>query len=155
MRCSIVQSGTSCTEPASRSAQNRDRAHHLGHPAAHWRLCIQRHRINPPLVAAVYNRPRSVLAQFFWMDVSGHLSNLGWWVTKFGHFIGFGILELLLKLTFRRTWPAVVLSFLFAVATELLQIPLGRDGRLYDVCVDVCGIALFGLIHSIRSARRR
>lgn len=92
-------------------------------------------------------------AQFFWMDFYWHLNNLGWWITKFGHLVGFGMLELLMTLVFRRAGPAAVLAFLFAVATEVLQIPLGRDGRLYDVYVDTCGIILFGLSHSVWSTR--
>lgn len=97
--------------------------------------------------------PAPYWPQFYWMDLYSHLNSPAWWLTKFGHLVGFGIMELLMTFALRRTMVSSLLTFLFACGTELLQIPFGRDGRLYDVCIDTCGIVLFGLFYSIRSTR--
>ncbi|QSO45433.1 VanZ family protein [Alicyclobacillus mengziensis] len=91
--------------------------------------------------------PHPVWRSFFFVDFYSHLDNQGWIITKLGHFIGFGILDVLISLSFRRHFFSSVLAFLFAVGTELLQIPFGRDGRLYDVYIDTLGIAVIGFLY--------
>ena len=88
-----------------------------------------------------------VWTSFFSMDFYYHLDNSGWILTKLGHFIGFGVLDVLITLTFRRHFFASSLAFLFAVATEVIQIPFGRDGRFYDVCIDTLGIIVVGVLY--------
>ncbi|KPV39309.1 VanZ family protein [Alicyclobacillus ferrooxydans] len=97
--------------------------------------------------------PRPHWSQFFAMDFYAHLNNRGWIITKAGHFVGFGILDLLITLSFRRPNLSPFLAFLFAVTTELLQIPFGRDGRLYDVYIDTMGIAVFGFFGTLWPTR--
>ena len=91
--------------------------------------------------------PHPMWRSFFYMDFYSHLDNRGWMITKFGHFVGFGILDVLITLSFRRHSFSSMLAFLFAVGTELLQIPFGRDGRLYDVYIDTFGIAVIGFLY--------
>jgi glycopeptide antibiotics resistance protein len=90
-----------------------------------------------------------VWTSFFSMGIYSHLGNSGWILTKLGHFIGFGILDVLITLTFRRHLFASILAFSFAVATEVVQIPFGRDGRFYDVCIDTLGIIVVGVLYEI------
>ncbi|EIT84283.1 integral inner membrane protein [Fictibacillus macauensis ZFHKF-1] len=61
-------------------------------------------------------------------------------VVKLGHFLGFAILDLCLLLSFRNHRTAFIFSFSFAVTSEILQLFMGRDGRLYDVAIDTFGI---------------
>lgn len=90
---------------------------------------------------------------FFRMDFYDHLEEHGWYVAKFGHLVGFGIFDVLLTLAFRRPSSSPFIAFSFAVFTELLQIPFGRDGRFYDVYIDTLGIAIFGFVQSLWSNR--
>jgi VanZ family protein len=80
-----------------------------------------------------------------------------WVIVKIGHYVGFGIMDLLLYNLFRKHSYAVVISFLLALATEIIQMYFQRDGRLYDLIIDTLGIAtsfilikLFLRIHSYK-----
>lgn len=68
------------------------------------------------------------------------LDNPEWWLTKSGHCVGFGVEEILLYKIFGKRGVAVTGTITFAVLSEWLQIPLGRDGRMYDVLIDSFGV---------------
>ncbi|MGN7455070.1 VanZ family protein [Paenibacillus pasadenensis] len=74
---------------------------------------------------------------FHWADIRSIHSE--WLLVKLGHFLGFAVLDLLLMLWLGRKLPALALSLLFALATEALQLFQHRDGRLYDVIIDLSG----------------
>ena len=59
---------------------------------------------------------------------------------KFGHFIGFAIMDILLFNLLRSHKYSIVLSIIFAFLTEFLQLFFGRDGRFYDLAIDSFGI---------------
>jgi hypothetical protein len=61
-------------------------------------------------------------------------------IVKTGHFIGFAIFDFLLFNWKKDHKAAIVIAFVFALTTEVLQLFLGRDGRLYDVIIDSLGI---------------
>ncbi|MBO0962190.1 VanZ family protein [Neobacillus sp. MM2021_6] len=65
---------------------------------------------------------------------------------KFGHFIGFAILDFLLFNLFKSHKISIILAILFAIFTEFLQLFFGRDGRLYDLLIDSLGIITVFLI---------
>lgn len=61
---------------------------------------------------------------------------------KTGHFLGFAVLAVLLMNIIGKRKKAFVLTLLFAVLTEILQLYFARDGRLLDMAIDSLGIAL-------------
>lgn len=61
---------------------------------------------------------------------------------KTGHFLGFAVLAALLMNALGSRKKAFILTFLFAVLTEILQLYFVRDGRLLDMVIDSVGIAL-------------
>jgi VanZ family protein len=65
-----------------------------------------------------------------------------WVLVKFGHFAGFGVMDILFLNVFRKHKYALLMTFLFAAATEILQLYFNRDGRLYDVIIDSLGAIL-------------
>lgn len=64
-----------------------------------------------------------------------------WIIVKLGHFVAFAIMDALLFNLVRQKNTALLLSVLFAVATEIFQLYFHRDGRLYDVLIDTGGAA--------------
>jgi len=60
-------------------------------------------------------------------------------IVKTGHFIGFALFDFLLFNWKRNHKWSLLISFLFALLTEILQLFFGRDGRLYDVVIDTSG----------------
>lgn len=77
-----------------------------------------------------------------------------YYVSKTGHFIGFGFLALLVS-----QWTSGRRAFGFALTyallTEILQLYFGRDGRLVDVGIDLLGIGLFLLLKHMLTAERK
>ncbi|MCK6259014.1 VanZ family protein [Fictibacillus sp. KIGAM418] len=76
-----------------------------------------------------------------------NVSDITWihpnfYLIKFGHFIGFGILDLFIFLWLTSHRKSMLLTFSFAVFTEVLQLYFGRDGRMYDVIIDSLGIVM-------------
>jgi VanZ family protein len=65
-----------------------------------------------------------------------------WILSKIGHFSGFFILDCLLLNLFRERKVSLLLSILFAIVTELAQLFVGRDGRIYDMVIDSSGALL-------------
>jgi VanZ family protein len=65
-----------------------------------------------------------------------------WLLVKLGHFIGFGIMDVLFLNVFRKHKPALISAILFAIFTEICQLYFNRDGRLYDVVIDSLGAML-------------
>ncbi|MBM7651837.1 VanZ family protein [Neobacillus cucumis] len=59
---------------------------------------------------------------------------------KSGHFIGFGIMDLLLFSFIKNHKYSVIIALIFAFITEFFQLFFGRDGRLYDLIIDSLGI---------------
>ncbi|QJC52436.1 VanZ family protein [Paenibacillus albicereus] len=76
-------------------------------------------------------------AFFRWADI--RTVHGEWLLVKLGHFLGFAALDLLLMAWLGSKLRALGLSLLFAVFTEVLQLFQHRDGRLYDVLIDVSG----------------
>ncbi|ASS65896.2 VanZ like family protein [Paenibacillus sp. RU4T] len=92
----------------------------------------------------VFN-PEPDFAEFFnWTDVT-RIHHV-WVIVKLGHFIGFAILDLLVFNWLRNRPASLLISILFALATEILQLYLNRDGRLYDVLIDSFGALTAGLV---------
>ena len=59
-------------------------------------------------------------------------------IVKTGHFIGFAIFDFLLF-----NWKKnhkVAIAVVFALTTEVFQLFMGRDGRLYDLMIDSLGV---------------
>jgi len=61
---------------------------------------------------------------------------------KIGHFLSFGVLYGLFVTWIKRPGLAFVLCGVFALFTEILQLFFGRNGRLFDVGIDLLGIFL-------------
>lgn len=59
---------------------------------------------------------------------------------KAGHILSFGILYMLVFNWLRNHYKAFVLCILFAFCSEVLQLFFERNGRLFDVGVDLIGI---------------
>lgn len=59
---------------------------------------------------------------------------------KLGHFTGFAIMDVLIYSLLKRHGRSAVISITFALFTEILQLYFGRDGRLYDLCIDSLGV---------------
>lgn len=66
--------------------------------------------------------------------------NSGELIQKVGHFSGFGIFAILLYIRINSIHKSLILAIAYAILTELLQLHFGRDGRLYDVLIDSCGV---------------
>lgn len=66
----------------------------------------------------------------------------GYAIQKVGHFLGFAVFGILLYRRNNSVWKSFILSVMYAILTELLQLYFGRDGRLYDVVIDSAGIVL-------------
>ncbi|GMA61148.1 VanZ family protein [Alicyclobacillus fastidiosus] len=94
--------------------------------------------------------PHPDWSAFFTLDFQ--LKNPEWLITKLGHFFGFAIMDLLFLNCLRRGKTAVACSVMFAIGTEILQVPFGRDGRLYDVGIDTMGILCAGSIVALARA---
>jgi VanZ family protein len=78
-----------------------------------------------------------------------------WVLVKFGHFIGFGILDLLILNLIGKHKTALSLAILFATSTEIFQLYFNRDGRLYDVIIDSLGAVLvYFAAHTIMNLKK-
>jgi VanZ family protein len=78
-----------------------------------------------------------------------------WFMVKFGHFIGFAIMKLLLYWWLKDKKIATIVSIMFAAFTEILQLFFGRDGRLYDIVIDSMGVLIALYLLNKYSAFRR
>lgn len=70
-------------------------------------------------------------------------------IQKIGHFLGFSLLGILIYWRSRNITFGIVISVMYAILTEFLQLYFGRDGRIYDVIIDTAGIVLGMLIIKI------
>ncbi|WP_230321453.1 VanZ family protein [Planococcus salinarum] len=61
---------------------------------------------------------------------------------KTGHILSFGILYILVFNWLRNHYKAFGICIFFAFCTEVLQLFFERNGRLFDVSVDLVGILL-------------
>lgn len=61
-------------------------------------------------------------------------------IVKFGHFVGFAIMDLLLFYLIKSHKYSIGISIIFALLTEFFQLFFGRDGRLYDFIIDSLGV---------------
>jgi hypothetical protein len=70
-------------------------------------------------------------------------------LVKLGHFLGFAVLDLLIFNWKKSHKWSLVISFSFALLTEILQLFFGRDGRLYDLIIDCLGaISVYFILKS-------
>ncbi|MEW8658742.1 MAG: VanZ family protein [Candidatus Thiodiazotropha endolucinida] len=70
-----------------------------------------------------------------------------------GHFLIFSLLTLIALWPYRRVrdrsiWPVLVLVLIFGLLIEGAQYLIGRDPSLYDVILDLLGIAAGGIIYT-------
>ena len=63
-------------------------------------------------------------------------------IQKTGHMLTFGLLYTLYFRWWKRTGFALLVTGVFAVFTEILQLYFNRNGRLVDVGIDFLGIML-------------
>lgn len=71
---------------------------------------------------------------------------------KTGHMLSFGILYLLVFNWLNNKKSAFFVCALFALSSEVIQLFFQRNGRLFDVGVDLIGIFLaYGLCYSIKN----
>lgn len=63
-------------------------------------------------------------------------------IQKAGHILSFGILYMLVLNWLRSHYKALLLCTLFAFSSEIIQLFFQRNGRLFDVGVDLVGIFL-------------
>ncbi|WKA57730.1 VanZ family protein [Planococcus shenhongbingii] len=61
---------------------------------------------------------------------------------KTGHFLSFALLYVLVLNWLKKSEVAFVITAAFAVFTEILQLFFERDGRFFDMGVDLLGILL-------------
>ena len=71
--------------------------------------------------------------------------NKAYIIRKIGHFSGFSIFGILLYRINKSYGKSILMAVGFAIATEIFQLYFGRDGRLYDMVIDSCGI-LTGMV---------
>lgn len=65
---------------------------------------------------------------------------------KFGHFIGFAVMDFLLFNLLKNHKYSIGISITLALVTEILQLFFGRDGRLYDLVIDSLGVLMVFII---------
>jgi hypothetical protein len=91
---------------------------------------------------------------FYFYDLSSIHSY--WMLVKFGHFTGFGIMNLFLYNWTKNYKLALIVSIFYAFFTEFLQLFFGRDGRLYDLIIDSLGIiTVYYLLKAKRKPKRQ
>jgi len=69
-----------------------------------------------------------------------HLTNEFYLIQKTGHMFTFGVLYFLHLLWVRKMGTAFVLTGILAAFSEILQLYFNRNGRLFDVGIDLVGI---------------
>jgi hypothetical protein len=75
-----------------------------------------------------------------------HLKNEFYLIQKTGHIITFGILYVFHLLWLKSMGTAFLLTGIFAAFSEVLQLYFNRNGRFFDIGVDLVGISLAFLI---------
>jgi VanZ family protein len=85
--------------------------------------------------------PHPMYSNFFIFDIAQ--IHPRWMLVKFGHFVGFGMLDILILNLIKKHKTALCLAILFAASTEIFQLYFNRDGRMYDVIIDSLGAVLF------------
>jgi VanZ family protein len=63
-------------------------------------------------------------------------------IQKIGHIVAFGILYFFLLHWIKRQVSAIILCGSFALYTEILQLFFSRNGRFFDVGIDMVGILI-------------
>lgn len=71
-----------------------------------------------------------------------HLHKEFYIIQKIGHIAAFGLLFIFILATIKTFRLAFILCSLFAFFTEILQLYFQRNGRLFDVGVDIIGILI-------------
>lgn len=61
-------------------------------------------------------------------------------IQKTGHFLSFALLYALLFNWLKKLTISAIIAVGFAMLTEVLQLYFERDGRLFDVIIDILGI---------------
>lgn len=75
-----------------------------------------------------------------------HLTNEFYLIQKTGHMFTFGVLYFFHYLWMKKMGIALVLTGIFAAFSEVLQLYFNRNGRLFDVGVDLVGMVIAYLI---------
>ena len=78
-----------------------------------------------------------------------HVTKEFYVIQKIGHIFAFAVLYFLLLSWIKRNEIAFILCGMFALYTEILQLYFSRNGRIFDVGVDLVGIVLSYLICKI------
>ena len=71
-----------------------------------------------------------------------HITNEFYVIQKIGHISAFGVLFFFMLNWIKRVKITLLLCATFAFMTEVLQLFFSRNGRLYDVGIDMVGILL-------------
>lgn len=71
-----------------------------------------------------------------------HITNEFYVIQKLGHISAFGLLFFFMLNWIKRVKITLLLCGTFAFMTEVLQLFFSRNGRLYDVGIDMVGILL-------------
>lgn len=82
-----------------------------------------------------------------------HLKKEFYIIQKIGHIFAFGVLYFLMLSWIKRNGTAFILCGMFALYTEILQLYFSRNGRIFDVGVDLVGILLSFLLCKIISSK--
>ena len=75
-----------------------------------------------------------------------HLTSEFYLIQKIGHMTAFGLLYFFLFNWIKKAGTAFFFCGLFALCTEVLQLYFRRNGRLFDVGIDLVGIFLAYLL---------
>lgn len=75
-----------------------------------------------------------------------HVTKEFYVIQKMGHIFAFVVLYFLLLSWIKRDGTAFILCGMFALYTEILQLYFSRNGRIFDVGVDLVGILISYLI---------
>lgn len=78
-----------------------------------------------------------------------HLKSEFYLIQKAGHMVAFGMMYFFLISWVRKVGIAFAVTGLFAVFSEVLQLYFNRNGRLFDIGVDMTGILFAYLVCSV------
>lgn len=98
-------------------------------------------------ISAFQFSPHAHFSELILTDI--HPYRLSWIIDKVGHFLGFLVMDFLLYRLFRREFNAAVVAVLFAISTEVFQLYVSRDGRLYDIAIDSFGVLVSYLVQRL------
>lgn len=89
-----------------------------------------------------------------WITSDIHLTKEFYVIQKIGHIMAFGFLYFLVLQSTKKVGISLLVCGCFAFLTEVLQLHFNRNGRLFDVGVDILGILIaFVLSQALKTIR--